>query len=148
MRVFVDTNVCLELLLKREKYEKVSYFFQLAIMNRHHTYMSSMSLRDIGYVVHKYTHDKDRSRKMQVLAYQMVTKITSISSDAAIESLYSDIVDYEDSLQSYAAEEAMCDTIITYNKKDFVGSNLPIYTPEEMCVIWERLNQEKNIEQK
>ena len=40
--------------------------------------------------------------------------------------------DYEDSLQIVAAEEAMCDAIVTFNKKDFELSKVPVFTPEEM----------------
>ena len=73
--------------------------------------------------------------------YSMVHKVVSITADAAIESMFNDIKDYEDSIQMIAAEENMCDAIITYNKKDFEKSKLPVFTPDEMLDIWKRDNK-------
>ena len=136
MRLLIDTNVYLEYFLKRDRFDAVRKFFHEAIERKYQTCITAMSLRDIGYIVHKYTHDKDLTRKIQVNAYCMTSKVISTSDSAAIESLYSDIDDYEDSLQSYAAELAMCVAIITWNKKDFKGSRVPVYTPEEIYHIW------------
>ena len=136
MKLLVDTNVLLEFLLKREKYDLVSNFFYLANLKANQTFITSMSMRDIGYIVHKYNHDNSKTKQIQILLYSMITKVIPISADNAIESLYSDISDYEDSLQSFAAEEAMCDAIITFNKKDFAGSRIPVFTPDEICKIW------------
>ena len=138
MKLLVDTNVLLEFLLKREKYDLVSNFFYLANLKANQTFITSMSMRDIGYIVHKYNHDNSKTKQIQILLYSMITKVIPISADNAIESLYSDISDYEDSLQSFAAEEAMCDAIITFNKKDFAGSRIPVFTPDEICKIWKK----------
>ena len=136
MKLLVDTNVLLEFLLRREKYDLVSNFFFLANIKANQTFITSMSMRDIGYIVHKYNHDNSKTKQIQILLYSMISKVVPISADNAIESLYSDISDYEDSLQSFAAEEAMCDAIITFNKKDFAGSRIPVFTPDEICKIW------------
>ena len=133
MRLLVDTNVYLELFLKRERYNIVKKFFSLALYGHNQTVVTAMSLRDIGYIAQKYIHNIDDVKRLQVKVYGMTSKVVSTSADAAIGSLYSDTKDYEDSLQIIAAEEAMCDAIVTFNKKDFVNSNTPIFTPEEMC---------------
>ena len=142
MRLLVDTNVYLELFLNRESRDAVINFFNLVIINSHQTFITSISLRDIGYVVHRYTHDANKSRAAQISAYTMSTKVISISNDSAISSLYSDMKDYEDSLQVSAAEESMCDAIVTFNKKDFKGCNLAIFTPQEICIYLERLHKQ------
>ena len=141
MRLLVDTNVFLEFLLKRENYAHVDKFFYYANLYKNQIFITSMSMRDIGYVVRKSIHNNEMTRKLQIAAYSMVSKVISISSDSAIESLYSCFDDYEDSIQYYAAEESMCDAIVTYNKKDFKESKLPIFTPEEIYIIWsDKLN--------
>ena len=43
--------------------------------------------------------------------------------------------DFEDMLQYVCAKEHECDTIITRNKKDFIFSTLPLYTPTEFLQI-------------
>ena len=138
MRLLVDTDVLLELLLKREHFENVFNFFYQANIHKEQTCATAMSFRDIGYVLNKQLHDPKKTRLIQLQAYEMISKVINTSADAAIESIYSDVNDYEDSLQMIAAEEAMCTAIITYNKKDFEKSKLPVYTPEEMCEIWSK----------
>ena len=136
MRLLVDTNVYLELFLKREKHDEVFSFFRYASENKNQTCVSAMSLRDFGYVMHKYIHDSDLTKKLQLKVYEMTSKIINTSADAAIESIYSDIKDYEDCMQMVAAEEAMCDAIVTFNKKDYEQSHVPAFTPEEIINLW------------
>ena len=138
MKLLVDTNVYLELLLKREKYDSVLDFFKMCISRKNQTCITTMSLRDIGYIAHRFVHDNEISRQMQFHAYEISSEVVSISPDSVIDSLYSDNSDYEDSLQSIAAEEALCDAIITFNKKDYKKGLIPVFTPEEICNIWKK----------
>ena len=136
MRVLVDTNVFLEYFLRRDNYRAVDRFFLLAALRHKQTYVTSMSLRDIGYTIHRYLHDKEKTKEAQLQVYSMVSKIVGVSADAAIDSLYSDAKDFEDALQIRAAEEAMCMAIVTFNKKDYAKANIPVFTPQEICEIW------------
>ena len=43
--------------------------------------------------------------------------------------------DFEDMLQIVCAKTHDCDAIITRNKKDFVFSTIPLYTPTEFLQI-------------
>lgn len=134
MRILVDTNVFLDLLLDRNQEigDKVEAFFNWCCYKKNRIYITSMSLRDIEYVAHRIYHDKKKAKEIQFSAYQMCSKVIGISADSAIESLYSDIDDYEDSLIIEAAKEEMLDVIVTNNKKDFLGSLFPVFTPEEI----------------
>lgn len=141
MRLLIDTNVYLEYFLKREKHNEVFAFFRDALEHRNQTCITTMSLRDFAYVMHKNVHDNEITKKLLLQVYEMTSKIINTSADAAIESIYSNVKDYEDSLQMLAAEEAMCTAIITYNKKDFEQSRLPVFTPKEMCELWLKENK-------
>ena len=138
MRVLVDTNVFLEYFLRRDNYRAVDRFFLLAALRHNQTYVTSMSLRDIGYIIHRYLHDKEKTKEAQLQVYSMVSKIVGVSADAAIDSLYSDAKDFEDALQIGAAEEAMCMAIVTFNKKDYLKANIPVFTPMEICEMWSK----------
>ena len=138
MRILVDTNVYLEFLLARERYEIAKSFFSKAALHKNQTFVTSISLRDIEYIAHRTLHDSNLSKKIQFHAYKMTSKVAPISADAAIESLYSDNSDYEDSLQINAAEESMVDAIVTFDKKGYKESKLPVYTPEEIVTIWDK----------
>ena len=141
MRLLIDTNVYLEFFLKREHHDIVFTFFQYASERRNQTCVSAMSLRDFGYIIHKYVQDNDLTKKLQLKVYEMTSKVINTSADAAIESIYSEAKDYEDSLQMIAAEEAMCDAIITFDKSGFKKSRLPVFTPKEILDVWNKSNK-------
>ena len=138
MKVLVDTNVFLEYFLRRENYRDVDKFFLLAAKQYNQTFVTSMSLRDIGYTLRRYLHDERKIREAQLQVYSMVSKVVGVSADAAIDSLYSDAKDFEDALQVRAAEEAMCMAIVTFNKKDYQKANIPVFTPMEICELWSK----------
>ena len=138
MRLLVDTNVYLEYFLKREKHDVVFAFFKKALERKNQTCVTAMSLRDFGYIIHKYVHDNEMTKRLQLQVYEMTSKVISTTADAAIESIYSENKDFEDSQQMIAAEEAMCTAIITFDKTGFKDSRLPVYTPDEILNIWER----------
>ena len=132
MRLLVDTNVFLDFYLKRDIMgSEAAKFFLNCRRFKHQIYISSMTLRDIGYVSHKYFHNNMKAKEAQLAAYEICSKVIGITADDAIESLYSDMNDYEDSLQVEAAKREMLDLIITNNDKDFVNSSLPVLTPKE-----------------
>ena len=134
MRILVDTNVFIDLLLDRneETGNKIEMFFDWCCYKKNRIYITSMSLRDIEYTAHRYLHDKKKAKELQFAAFQMSSKVIGISADSAIESLYSDVDDYEDSLIIQAAREEMLDAIVTNNKKDFEKGDIPVFTPEEI----------------
>ena len=132
MRFLVDTNVFLDTILKRENHENSDNFFAFCCAYKNPIYITSMSLRDIRYVVHRIKHDEKQAIEAQMKAYRICSKVVGISADDAIESLYSDFKDYEDSLINEAAKSNMVDAIITNNKRDFIAGEVPTYTPEEI----------------
>ena len=135
MYALVDTNVFLDYFFRRDNGQS-SLFFENCSKYNNKIFISSMSLRDIEYSAHRATHNKELSKKIQLSAYKISQKVLGISADSAIESLYSTLDDYEDSLLVEAAKEASLDCIITRNKKDFQGCGIPVFTPEEINNIW------------
>ena len=137
MRLLVDTNVYLEHILGREKYDVARNFFKTALFRKNQLIITSISLRDIEYIYQKKCHNNELTRKMLAGIYSTVYKVVATTADAAIESIYSDVKDFEDSLQIVAAEESMCDAIVTFNKKDFELSKIPVFTPEEIICLFQ-----------
>ena len=132
MKLLVDTNVFLDFLLGRESADDVGEFLVLSKQHKDALLVSAMSLRDIGYILQKHTHDWKKTRDLQASIYSVVTKVVSTSADSAIESLYLDWEDYEDCLQSCTAEENGCLAIVTINKSDFDKASVPVFTPREI----------------
>lgn len=136
MRFLVDTNVFLDFFFKRDVLgPEAKNFFAWCAFNKNRIYITSMSLRDIGYIAHRFFHDEKRARKIQIETYCLCSKVLGISTDAAIESLYSDMKDYEDSLLAVTAKLELLDAIITNNKKDFLDCGVPVFTPAEIVKL-------------
>ena len=100
MRILVDTNVFLDCFLKRDEGDAELFFHNCYTLSNS-IYVTSMSLRDIEYSLHRMLHNQELSKKYQRATYSICDKVIGISADAAIESLYSETKDYEDSLQSF-----------------------------------------------
>ena len=132
MWILVDTNVFLDLLLKREGcWETAREFFYNCIKTKSKIFVTAMSLRDIEYAVHRETHDAFLARKAVVDVYSLCTKVIDISASDAIESIYSDIKDFEDSLIIESAKSQMMNLIVTRNIKDYRNCSFPVMTPKE-----------------
>ena len=140
MRILVDTNVFLDFLLENPGLESsAKAFFVEARRIKAQLIVTSMTLRDAGYIAHHRLHDKWKSRDIQISIYGMAYKVASISVDAAISALYDDRQDYEDSLIIEAAEENMCDYIVTRNIKDFAKSAVPAINTDDMAALMRNL---------
>lgn len=137
MKVLIDTNVYLELFLRRENKDYVKKLFYLSYKKGNQTFVTTQTLRDVEYILRRKVHDSETSKMLQHKVYEITSKVISVSNDAAIEALFSDIEDYEDALQYLASEEYLLDAIITLNKKDYIKSKIPTFTPKEICEIWE-----------
>ena len=136
MRLLVDTNVFLDLLLRRENGCKDALnFFIWCQKNRNQTYVSSMSLRDIEYVAHRCLHDKRKANAVLADVYSLCSKVIGISADSAITSIYEDYKDYEDELLIQAAKEEMLDGVVTNNTKDYEDRGIPVYTPKAIIEL-------------
>ncbi len=133
MRLLVDTNVFLDLLLQRDEgCKEALQFFVWCKRNRNQTYITSMSLRDIEYVAMRKLHDKKKANAILGDTYSLCSKVIGISADSAITAIYEDYIDYEDELIVQAAKETLVDAIVTNNIHDYKNRGVPVFTPKEI----------------
>ena len=131
MKIVLDTKVFLDYLLSRENANKVKEILFLCRYGKHQIYTTPIALRDIGYVIHKITHNKADSKRAQLAVCEMVNDILPVTGSDASNSLRSEIDDYEDALMVECAKREKMDAIITSNIKDFLKADMPIYTLDE-----------------
>ena len=133
MRVLVDTNVFLDAILNRGPFfEDSNAFFEYFSNNGHWLYISSMSFRDIEYVLRKVEKDPFERRKTLSHIYAFVHKIIDLGADDVIDNLFDDHKDFEDGLLIESAKRNMLDAIITNNVKDFIDGDIPVFTPKDV----------------
>ena len=130
MKVFVDTNVVLDFLLKREDvFEDARMIMALGYNKRCDLYMSSLSFSNIAYIARKQLKgDALYECFSEIRELLSVSPVTQVELDQAILLRASD---FEDALQYSSAKTVGADCIVTRNTKDFQFSEIEILTPSE-----------------
>lgn len=130
MKVFVDTNVLIDYLCKREPFFlPAKSLFALCYMGKIEIVISSLSIVNSLYIGRKYHSGQ---LKQSLLGLSKIVSYADMSTSMVLETLQTDWPDYEDALQNATALHEDCGCIVTRNKKDFEKSALPVYSPGEM----------------
>lgn len=128
-KVFVDTDVCIDLLSGRQPFNKSAEFlFSLADKGKLKICVSSLSFSNIDYVLlsqYSTSHSRQIIAKFKTLV--QVLAVDSKTIDLAIASNFSD---FEDAIQYACALEHNLTTLITRNLKDYKKATIKVLTPE------------------
>lgn len=128
--VFVDTNIIIDLLAKREPfYKDAQELFTLSDKKIIQLYISSLSFANAYYSIIK--HHKEIDAKKYLAKFKVLVKVLPLDDKAIELALVSNFNDFEDGLQYYIAIANDADIIITRNKKDFKNSEIPVLTAGE-----------------
>jgi len=132
-KVFVDTNVFLDLLLSRGKQGvKARDFFMKANLEKVNLTTSISCIQTIIYVLEsaKYSSNKIRESISYINKIVMLIETSREDVNAGINSK---IKDLEDAILYYSAISNNCACIVTQNVKDFPKSNeeITILKPNE-----------------
>lgn len=129
-RVFVDTDIILDLLSKRQPfYIHSANLFSAADRNKIKIYVSSLSFANLNYILSKY-FSAEQAKKMLFKLKTMVTVLAV--TDKVIElALSSDFKDFEDSIQYFTATEENIKILLTRNLKDYKKAENSVMTAEQ-----------------
>jgi predicted nucleic acid-binding protein len=131
MKVFLDTNIVIDLLAKREPfYNHAAQIFSLADKMKIQLYVSALTFANTNYILLK--ERKPEEAKSILRRLKLIVNIISLDEKIIGLSLNdTDFRDYEDAIQYYSAIENGIETIITRNLKDFQKSKIPVLTAEQ-----------------
>jgi len=129
MRVFLDSNVILDLLMARNPFAFESrVIFELAEKNKLSLYTSALSIANIHYIISReWTVDKAHLAIRRIRKLVSITPITEAMLTECIDRKHPD---FEDAIQFYSARE-MCDVIVTRDLKGFSKFKFSCLTPAE-----------------
>ncbi|HSF54304.1 MAG TPA: PIN domain-containing protein [Algoriphagus sp.] len=131
-RIFLDTNVALDLVANREPFVHDSMPF-LALVNDGdaHLFISELSLGTLVYLA--FERYKLPDAKGKLTEFVEFCKVISGGKEAFKSSMNSDFKGKEDGLQYYTALDNNMDFLITRDKKDFnyADGKMPILSPKE-----------------
>jgi predicted nucleic acid-binding protein len=132
MKIFLDTNIIVDLLSDRQPFSKYAIqIFQKAENNEIQLYTSSHSIATTHYLLKKYLEEKE----LRNVIYDLLQYLTVIAVDVDIikKGLRTNHKDYEDAIQILCASSVQnIDYIVTRNTKDFKTSEIPVLNPDEI----------------
>ncbi len=135
-KVFIDTDVVLDVALAREPFFIASkMILAMAENNIIIGNLSSNCIANIYYILRKSGGDIN-ARKFILNIVKYVTVIT-IDHQNVLEALKSKFSDFEDALQHYSAIENQCEYIITRNIEDYKNSKIKVLLPEEFIRMYQ-----------
>lgn len=132
MKYLIDTNVILDVLLKREPfYKSCAKVLTLARQEDTELYVSASAITDIYYIAYQALRDKTEVQSLIVKLLKIVL-IAGVSDDEIKKALALSWVDFEDSVQYSVALLQEMDGIITRNPRDYKRSEIKVWTPGEI----------------
>ena len=132
MKLLIDTNVVLDVLLDREPFSKTAADV-LSLARRHDVreYVSASAITDIYYIA--YRQMKDRAAVRELLdRLLMVVSIAAVSEREILNALRLPWTDFEDSVQYSVALLNDMDGIVTRDPGDYQRSNIKIWLPAQL----------------
>ena len=127
MNVFIDTNVLLDVLARREPfYADSAQVWTLAETGQIVGFASTLSLPNLFYLLHRTKGPKAARKAISIL--RDIFSLVPLDVQITNQAIDADMKDFEDAIQF------LCDSpgrpfLITRNPKDFPGGDVAIQTP-------------------
>ena len=138
MKIFIDTNILIDLLIKRQPaYSSVVRIFNIALKRKDTIVISNLSIVNAHYVVKKIAGVQEKTLRTALHNICTTCNIAPLNVGITVKSLVSEFKDFEDATQYYCALENDCDVIVTNNEKDFKFSLLPVMNPDEFLISYQ-----------
>jgi predicted nucleic acid-binding protein len=129
-KLFVDTNIVLDLLAQRaDFFQEAQELFTRADLNKVELTISALTFANTHYILSK--HLKLEETRKILNKFKVLVKVAPVDDKIIELALASDFKDFEDAIQYYSALESKAQIIITRNKKDFKHAKIPIMTAKE-----------------
>ncbi len=129
-RAMIDTNVILDVFLKRDPFYEASAKTLNMIYDKYMVGMIPAScVTDIYYIAKRIARDKEKSYKAIDLVMQ-VLEICDVSPEIIQRACEIKADDFEDCVLAECAKENDCECIVTRNEKDFREFGVRCVTPE------------------
>jgi len=126
MRALIDTCIIIDFATARDEHlsREANYILASSYLNYYEGFISSNTVTDIYYIIHRLTHDKKTALEnlSTLLDYVRIAEVTS--EDCRNAALRSD-KDFEDSVLMECALRYKADYIVTDNIDDYKNSPVP-----------------------
>lgn len=137
MKVLLDTNVILDIVLERHPFDQAAIaLLQATRENDSVLFVTATTITDLYYVA--------RKAKGHTIAVNFIVDLLEFVDVAGVDkevitcALRSHILDFEDAIQESAARMQNIDVIVTRNVVDFTQSLVEIHSPESFLQTYYR----------
>ena len=136
MKLLIDTNVVLDVLLRREPFFRTAAeVLNLAQRDDVREYVSASAITDIYYIANKQL--KDRAAVQDLLERLLkIVSVAAVSEQEIRNALNLTWADFEDSVQYSVALLNEMDGIVTRNPGDYQEANMRIWLPEQVLELF------------
>jgi predicted nucleic acid-binding protein len=138
--VFVDTDIIIDLLARREPfYDAAAQLFSLAESGTVTLYVSSLTIANLFSILKKqvsgrHVHEVLRDFK------QLVTVLPV--DDATIEQALTEVfTDFEDAIQYFTALNAGCQSLLSRNGRHYRKAAITVFTAEAYCTRVKKMKE-------
>lgn len=133
-KVFVDTNVLLDILLERNPWANdAAVLFSMADRKEIELLCCSLSFSTAIYMMQRFKYTrKEIVSKLSII--KSICTVTTVNEAVIDRMLQSDFNDLEDAIQYYSALAFGAEIIVTRNIKDFTASKIPVVSPHDFCI--------------
>lgn len=136
MKLLIDTNVVLDVLLRREPFFRTAAeVLNLTQRDDVREYVSASAITDIYYIANKQMKDRDDVRDL-LKRLLMVVSVAAVSEREIQNALNLAWGDFEDSVQYSVALLNEMDGIVTRNPGDYQEANMRIWLPEQALELF------------
>lgn len=137
MKVFIDTNLVLDVLAQRTPFYETSARIWELVEKRDLTgYLSATTITDVFYILRKQLGSERAYDTVNKI--MMVFDITSVSQADIKKALNLGFKDFEDALQVVCAKKTGAKYLITRNKEDFQeAQGIEVVDPEAFLLSQE-----------
>ena len=136
MKLLIDTNVVLDVLLRREPFFRTAAeVLSLTQRDEVREYVSASAITDIYYIANKQMKDRDAVRDL-LKRLLMIVSVAAVSEWEIQNALNLAWGDFEDSVQYSVALLNEMDGIVTRNPSDYQEANMRIWLPEQTLELF------------
>ncbi len=133
-KVYVDTNILLDLLAAREPFYSASAaLFTLVEERKLRAYVSPLSFTNLFYILRKTSSSKQAFAILRKI--RLIIALLPVNQQILDAALSSDFVNFEDAVHYYTAIRKGIPFLITRNIKDYRSPLITVCTAEEYLKI-------------
>ena len=137
-RVFIDTNIFLDILFRREQFvDDALSIFDMAVDGQIVLLISDLSIANIKYITRKEISTEEFYNLIQI--FRPIFTIVPLGAEVIDKAISLQASDFEDALQYFSAVQAEADCLVTRNIKDFAFADMEVFDSKTFVVKYHKV---------